>query len=308
MDIRKIVEGVIEDLSNDVSIAKIMLKSQLIASVLDDANFTQWIENEQSGYDFGTILPKYRKVGCGLKAHISIPFQGILQNFEIPIGAILNKQKREDLSIISFYESISELEKMNDQGCLKVNVHASLFSDINKLCPNGNIEAAWKYTNSSAATSAVERVKSLLLKFFLELDKQLDWDIEFDVLMNKTKINNIMTIINAGIVHTGTGNIESNQSTNTGGENNTVNVSEDIKSQISDLLSQISALKTQLGDDEQDIADCIAEIKQELGAKVSSPKILKRSLQALKSFSKIVNEETIKFGLNKVLSLLSVPQ
>ena len=304
---KKIVESIIEDLTNDVSIAIIMNKAQVVAFNIKDDNFKEWIKNEQNGYGDGSNLPDYRKVGCAVKAKITNTFQGRL-NFEVPIDAITKKEIRERLSKITFFESISELEKMgvcNDK-LLTANVSAFVFPEINKIFPTSNIEAVWQYTNVSTAAAIVDKVKSMLLNFFLELDCQLNWSIDFDALTNKTKIINIMsTTINAAIVNTGDGYIESNQSTNMGGVNNTMNVSDDVKLQIKDLLSQISDIKTQLGDDEQEIAEYILEIKQELNKKNSSPKVLKTCCRALKTFSTIVQEKAIEIGLDKVISSFS---
>lgn len=47
MNTKKLIESIIEDLVNDTSISKIMLKAQAIAYALGNDDFQQWVYREQ---------------------------------------------------------------------------------------------------------------------------------------------------------------------------------------------------------------------------------------------------------------------
>ena len=50
-----------------------MLKAQILASLLENEEFFNWVSYEQNGYPEGVIVSKYRRIGCYVKAHIALP-------------------------------------------------------------------------------------------------------------------------------------------------------------------------------------------------------------------------------------------
>ena len=112
MDIKKLIESIIEDLVNDVPISKILLKAQTIAYTLNNEEFKKWIEQEQNGYPNKKSIPDYRVIPCSIKVDIALPFQRIYRNYLIPSDFIQDKQDRDFLCVARITESISSLENM----------------------------------------------------------------------------------------------------------------------------------------------------------------------------------------------------
>ena len=82
-------------------------------------------------------------------------------------------------------------------------------------------------------------------------------------------------------------------------------VSHDIFREISDTeLKQIESLEKKVEDDEQDMAQYIFEIKQELDSKMPQPAIIKRALRALKTLKTIATEKAIEYGIDQLIPLL----
>ena len=108
-------------------------------------------------------------------------------------------------------------------------------------------------------------VKSRLLEFFLQLNKQMDMDIDFDVIKNKKDVTKIIhQTVMAGVVHTGEGNVTISDSTVVGGKDNLATISSDTKQQLNNIVSQIEALAQEVDDDRTDIAEAIVAVKEEL--------------------------------------------
>ncbi len=82
------------------------------------------------------------------------------------------------------------------------------------------------------------------------------------------------------------------------GDNTTITLSSEVKQNIQDLISQLSALNNRLETDDAEFAEYLAEIQEELDKKVSSPKILRRSLRLIKSFGGIVTEKAVELGID----------
>ena len=152
-------------------------------------------------------------------------------------------------------------------------------------------------------SSVVEKLKSQLLHFFLELSKQIN--IDFDILTSKEKITGIMNqTFYAGVVNTGGGSVHADNATIIGGANNNISMTPQLKEQIETILQQIETIKSDVSADEQDIAEVIWDIRNELEKLSPCKRFVKTSLQALKSFGQIIAEKSIEYGLNNILSQL----
>ena len=267
MDTKKLIESIIEDLVNDASISKIMLKAQAIAYALGNDDFQQWVYKEQNGYNSAKEVPEYRKVDSGLVVSASLSFGRIANNYPLPIDVIPDRMVRDYLKTVKLMQPIATIEKVsndNDTSSLYFEVPGFLWKDIERcLADNGNVLSAKQIVPVASFGSVIEKLKSQLLHFFLELSKQID--VDFNVLTNKDKIASIMNqTFYAGIVNTGSGNVHANNATIVGGTNNDVSITPLLKEQIETILQQIETLKNDISADEQDIAEVIMDIRNEL--------------------------------------------
>lgn len=307
MNTKLLVENIIEDLVNDASISKIMLKAQAIAYALDNDDFQQWVYKEQNGYNSAKEVPEYRKVDSGLVVSASFPFGRMVNNYPLPIDIISDKTVRDYLRLVKLMQPIATIENISndrDTSSLYFEVPGFLWKDIEKcLADNGNVLSAKQIVPVASFGSIIENLKSQLLHFFLELSKQID--IDFNVLTNKDKIASIMNqTFYAGIVNTGSGDVHADNATIIGGTNNNVSITPLLKEQIENILQQIETIKSDISADEQDVAEVIMDIRNELEKLSPCKRFVKNSLLALKSFGRIIAEKSIEFGLNNILSQL----
>ena len=306
MNTKLLIENIIEDLVNDASISKIMLKAQAIAYALGNDDFQQWVYKEQNGYNSAKEVPEYRKVDSGLVVSASLSYGRIANNYPLPIDIIADKSVRDYLKVVKLMQPIAIIENFlndSDTSSLYFEVPGFLWKDIETCLNDGNVLSAKQIVPVASFRSVVEKLKSQLLHFFLELSKQID--IDFNVLTNKDKIASIMNqTFYAGIVNTGSGNVQADNATIIGGTNNNVSITPLLKEQIENILQQIETIKSDISADEQDIAEVILDIRNELENLSPCKRFVKNSLQALKSFGRIIAEKSIECGLNNILSQL----
>lgn len=306
MNTKLLIENIIEDLVNDASISKIMLKAQAIAYALGNDDFQQWVYNEQNGYNSAKEVPEYRKVDSGLVVSASLSYGRIANNYPLPIDIIADKSVRDYLKVVKLMQPIAIIENFlndSDTSSLYFEVPGFLWKDIETCLNDGNVLSAKQIVPVASFRSVVEKLKSQLLHFFLELSKQID--IDFNVLTNKDKIASIMNqTFYAGIVNTGSGDVHANNATIVGGTNNNVSITPLLKEQIETILQQIETIKSDISADEHDIAEVIMDIRNELEKLSPCKRFVKNSLQALKSFGRIIAEKSIECGLNNILSQL----
>lgn len=286
IDLKKQIESIIEDLGNDESIAKILLKAQTIAFYLKDDTFTNWIKAEQNGYKSTQYLPDYRKIHCTIQVDVSLPYRGILYGIDFPTDAIENEIIRGDLSHMCFCDSVFIIGQLgNDQenGLLKMNASAYTYKYINKHFPGGNIEGVHKITNTSSAKAIIDSVKSKLLEFFLIIEEQIDLNVNFDVMANKEKIQSIVNqTINASVVNTGDGHISITSSEIIGGNQN-VSISAVNKKELMDIIDRIEEINKRFNN--EDLANEITEIKDDLAKPNQNPRFIKRAFNAMKGIA-----------------------
>lgn len=309
---KEIADALAKSLITGERIASIMLKAQMLASLLENEEFSNWVRYEQNGYPDGVIVPEYRRIGCSVKAHISLPYGGMWQNMSVPPDSIDDEKINKRIFTVALGESVSSLEAFstNSEGgdSLVVELPAYVFPYIDSVFEGSyhRVIKAWQTFPRQSAKGIVEKIKSELLNFILQLDKSLNLDIDF-TLEDKSKVAQIMnTTINANMVHTGNGNLTADNCNSIVGDNSQIVMSDNSKDEITELVNKLSALKSQIEVDEIEFTDYLDEIKQELNKKATSPKIIRKALRAIKSFGGIITEKAIEFGIDKVIASLPV--
>jgi hypothetical protein len=287
MNLKQLIEDLIYDLSNNSSLEKIMLKAKTIAFQLENTDFLNWIEMESNGYKDIEMLPEYRKFKCSVQASIEFPYKGTITNLTIPVDAIKDKYTKKLLSEICIKESIFEIEKFvqnGDNNNLRMNAPIYAYSKVNELYPYGNIYDLWLCINATSTVSVIMHVKNKLLDFFLKLNKQMDMNIDFDVIKNKKEVTKIINqTITAGVIHTGNGNIEISDNTILDNINNQIDISQDIKQQLENIINKIEIVTKKIDNNKtEDILDAITIIKKELDTKNNNSKTLKLAFNAIK--------------------------
>lgn len=114
LNIKAMIESVIEDLSNNVDVSQFALKIKLIASKLKNSEFSAWIKNELEGYDSKAELPSYRIIDTQVVATVVISdVRGVmtLPNHLMPLINLMDIDVIKKLSTIRINESVLSLEQ-----------------------------------------------------------------------------------------------------------------------------------------------------------------------------------------------------
>lgn len=302
--IKKLIESIIDALINGSELSPILLKCQTVAFCLNNETFSKWLDNEQNGYDDVDILPSYRKVPATISAKV-IGYNFIMTK-PIPQGAISSKYAfLYDFTVAKPLSEIEYIAKLDPKQNVSQPINAGFTSIFQNIIDGGVVQEIYRKTPTFSFVGILENFKSKLLNFFLILNKELDFDIDFTNSSNQNKITQIMNQnIYAGVVHTGEGDVNASNSTIIGGSNNNVSINDSIKSQIKDLINKIEELNKRVGGDEIDIAECIAEIQQEIQSDSPQPKILRTYLKWMKRIPKIAAESAIGVAIEKVIEQL----
>ena len=309
-DKKKLAEKIISGLTNGEKLSTVMLQVQLFASLFDNDNLKSWLKNEQYGYPLDAVVPDYRHIRSGaLRANILIA-GGMMQNYKVPIDALLDSDVRSIVTKVPFREPVSTLEAYttltedNKHPMLKITMPLSVYSHIDNIfeeSTNHTIEA-WAIIPSQSVVGMLERIKSTLLDLIIKIKNELELDIDLS-LVGQDKINQIMsTTIYANAVHTGTGNMNVANNNLVVGDSSHIAISPESKQQIQELIDQLSTLKSQLNVDEEEFTEYLDEIQKELDSKMPSPKILRQALRAIKGFGGIVTEKAVEYGLDQVIA------
>lgn len=309
---KSLIENVIGDLAENEPLTKILLKVQIIAHRLKNEEFKKWIQNEMNGnYVTKEELPNYRICNCEVLSNISNG-HGILKNLAVSTEMFSNKDAIYLAQHVLFYEPISEInEYANSQKSMRKRLPAVVIHFINEtLNPGWNTLDAWQIITASMCKTTIDTFKTKLLQFFLELNEEMEINIDFDVIQNKNKIEKIMnTTINAGVVTTGkNASISVSNSSISGGQNNTMIISETTSREIEEVLKLVEKSIGIFSESQDEIQSEIERIKIQLRKQTPKIGIIKNSLEFIKKiFIEVVAIGTAPFvleGLNKVIELL----
>lgn len=314
MNKKDITEKIIIALTAGENLSTIFLKVQLLASLLGNDEFSIWLRNEQYGYTNSESIPEYRKLRGGtIKANILILNGGMWKNFDIPIDAIDDSYVRDLMATTPFAEPIAVLEGYANPSdgkskMIQVGLPSCVFPYIDNVVdgvPHTTIHA-WKLVSSQSINGIIDHIKSTLLDFIIKLNKDLDLNLDIS-LEEQSKIAKIVNqTIYANTVHTGTGNITSSNSNLIVGDNSSISLSPESKQQIQELVNQLSVLKKQVENDEDELAEYLIELQEELDKKISSPRILRKGLRAIKAFGGIVSEKAIELGVDRMIDMIAL--
>ncbi|MCD8035385.1 MAG: hypothetical protein LUF83_13990, partial [Alistipes sp.] len=302
----------IEDLSNNTDISQFALKVKLIASKLKNDSFSTWVRNELEGYDKNESLPEYRIIDTEVVANLIIQ-QGFrtanFTNHVMPLVALRDIDTIKRLSTIKIKDSVLSLEKATkikeDQ-----EVGYSLTEwervQISKIYENSNILSAYKRLPQNVFADIIYLFKSKLLEVFIELNDDIFNDeLDFDIMTKKQDIEKVVNqTINTQMYFGDKSTTTFTDSPVTIGNNNTINMSSDIKSQIEQLLSKIETIKIDVESDREDIASEIVKIRSELNNAVQQPKILRSAFNAIKGITVGIAANQITPLVNEALKLL----
>lgn len=298
MDFKEFAENILSDIMSNRPLAEILLKTKIFASKRGDNELLGWVTKELEGYG-DEMPPKYRFVSSGLKVIVHIPYIGT-DSVDFPIDMIENEDVSNRLSKWCFQNPVSELENLckngEKEGRISTKVPVFVYKYISKFI-NGDIQDAYQYTTSAAVSQILVSVKSLLIDFLLEVSKEEDIDFN-TFIKNNPNMGNKITI-NAGIVNTGSGNVNAQGAATVVGGNNAINVEN--KNELLKIIKEIDkiAAESQPNTDYEEVSQ---DIKEELKKDKPANNFLKRCFQLIPSFLTGLSASVIANQLNPLIT------
>lgn len=311
LNIKTMIESVIEDLSNNIDVTQFALKVKLIANKLKNQEFCTWVKNELEGYDSSAELPKYRTLDTQVIATVVIedPIKGImtLPNHIMPLIHIGDIDVIKKLLTIRITESVLSLEQGAKLEAEEIGYSLTEWerSKISKIYSNSTIHSAHKTINQASLGQIVYNFKSKLLEMFMSFNDEIFNDeLDFDIMVKKQEIEKVVNqTINAGqYFHNSSATF--NDSPILTGDNNTINITQQTKNEIGAIVDKIEELSRDMDDDREDIATEIAKIRAELDSTAQRPKVLRSAFNALKGISSGVAANVLTPLINDALTKL----
>lgn len=301
---KQLIDTIIRDLGDDKPINGILLKAQILASHLNNSEFSSWIRNEQNGYPDASNLPTYRVLGAILKADVQIPWGKYVAGQTIPTGIFDNEVINDCMSHARIINSLAEIESKS-QGIetenLRITLPAMAYVQVNKYV-NGYVQKVYQEIPVSSILNIINVFKSKLLDFFLKINKELDAGIDFSNIEGQKKIEQIMNNynINAAVVNTGSGSVTTHDVT---ASNFEMNITADIREKMQDIISQMESIVQNSRDKE--LLEAYQTLKEETQNSNWIKKTIRMALNAIKGIATGITANQLSPLVTQGLALLA---
>ncbi len=304
MLMKVMIDKIIQDLGDDKAIKGILLKTQIVASLLGNNDFEIWIKNEQNGYPNAESIPNYRILNAIVKVDILRPFVGIYQNVTIPQGVFGEDVINDCMSHVRIIQSLSEIENIcssKKNGNLSVNAPAIAYSEVNKYV-NGNVERVWQEFPISSLACIIDTFKSKLLSFFLDLDKKINAGVDFSKIEGQKEIKNIMNnyYINSVVANTGDGTVNTGDICENAPALYISNQSQ--KDKLQSIITQLEEKAKNI--DNSDLREAVDAIKEECAKPSWCKKTLKLAFNAIQGIATGIAANQLTPIVTQALTLL----
>ena len=308
MDVKKLIEEVLEALGNNRTLTEVASKIQIIVRMLGDEKLRSWYNCEfVTGYR-DEELPEYRITrAADIKATYLVP-QGLgawhMPDQSVPLFN-LGKEKYEEVMCIKLKENVSsiiECSKHPEKMAMSLTPYETAL--VQKVLGEAHIRSVHKVIPPSAFQHIIDNVQNRIIDLFMDLNEK-DFNGELDLTSSKGKkeitqvINNY---INAGVVNTGSGTIDSSYSTNTVSVNGSM--SNNVKDKLNDIVGEIEKIASDHDDWLKDISQELLDIHSELQSVSPQPKMLAKSFKALVWGASVTFKATIEKLVSDAVDLL----
>jgi len=171
--------SLIQQLQDDIldqekSLATVLRKAKVLASILRNEELENWIENELNGYQ-GDVsnIPTYRRSEAANLGDFVSPIGGGYQNLPIPMSNIPEEAK-EFASELLLTQGVRALESMieNEPCSLRIPWPAEACAMLyGKVFEGYSCFSAWKVVTKGRVVQVLDTVRNKLLDFVLQLQE-----------------------------------------------------------------------------------------------------------------------------------------
>ena len=302
MDLNQICEEIVYDITGRSAISDILLKTQVLSSMVDIEDFSKWVNNEQNGYPEPLKVPEYRQLGCNVTASLTIPFHVGQTEMNVPVDAIRHKGAREMLSKVYYDSAAVEAERLaatGSEGRLRRPTPAMGYQYVQELFPNAHVEAVYQDLSPFSFATLIENVKSRILNFILGLNKEGVIKLKMRAPESKETVSKIYyQTINNSVVSNDGGNIDAE---------NIILMNHDVLTEkdIHKLQTMFSRLNVLVKDEKDPMLQEAAEtLNKEICKTEPKKSVIKQTLAVIKGLAMGVASNEITTIINNALGLL----
>lgn len=309
MDAKKLIEEVLLDLGDNKSLTEVSSKVHIIARLLGDERFKEWYNLEfVTGY-LNKELPNYRiSRAADIKANYIVP-QGLgawkMSGQSVPVSN-LGSERYKEIMTVRLTETVAAIiDYSKHPEDIAMSLSPYELALVQKVLGEAHIQSAHKVLSPSTFQTIIDAVKGRIIDLFMDLNERV-FNGELDIKSNSAK-EEIHQVINnniiAGIVQTGTGTIEANNS------NIATTIEQPIStetiSKLNSLTEEIERLAKDTDEEFDDIAREIVDIRGELSKSQPDKNLLRKSFKALTWGVKVSCKTTIEELVKKAIEILS---
>lgn len=183
---------------SQVPLSDLLRKALILAYSINADELKNWVQAELNGYDGADELPPYRQLRVHSKGNFVGGFGASLSNASIPLGCVPT-EFRERLAQAPFRHPIAVIDDLLQSGQktfqapwppdLVVSIARKVYVDM--TCMN-----AWQEIPRPAVTAIADTVRTRLLQFVLELEREAPGSNNEDADISKVPIERVTQIFN----------------------------------------------------------------------------------------------------------------
>jgi len=153
--------------AGSTELSELLRRSKVVATKLQLADFTAWIESEMNGYGTGVEVPEYRNIGC----HLSMvnPYHGLQ-----PVTWANDGWLPKHFSSIKMRQSVGQIAHLMSQGDghIQAEVSPSELKVLLKLNENFGLMQSVRIINKSDVANLLDAVRNRILNWALDLEQR----------------------------------------------------------------------------------------------------------------------------------------
>ena len=202
---------IIELIKDEINVVQAMDILNILLQDINDKKIKSWLNNEINGYSKDDKVPDYRIVNANITGNYIVGsiYRGLqCTNQPIPIKPELVEEytKIKVSSGLNEVYQMSLAEKENENHCLVKPIHILLAQKISIL--NGEIFSANQTISVYAFTNILNKLKSILIKIFKELENKYGNLDEYYINFTDSKVEqevakNLINFIFDNSIHVG---------------------------------------------------------------------------------------------------------
>ena len=171
----KLLDEIIElATSESGSVSTLLRKCLVLAHDLKNEKLRAWAEKELNGYQVDDEMPEYRKAPAIAKGFFIGSFGRQINDQPIPAGA-LHEKHRHYAESVELFQPIASYEKTDTESRFIFEWPANLTAIYQRTFFKGQfvLNRAWQEISSSVFIGLVDTIKTRVLRFALELKRDL---------------------------------------------------------------------------------------------------------------------------------------